>query len=126
MIKLRFHILAAVILVAAAAGADNTATKTTAPVAKKSSKKVPARTRVASAPRQASPSSDRFKEIQESLISKGYLKTPANGVWDQNSIDAMRKFQEDQKMDASGKVTAKALISLGLGPKDESTPNPSK
>jgi hypothetical protein len=36
----------------------------------------------------------------------------------------MKKFQEDQKLEPSGKVTAKALIILGLGPKDESAPTP--
>jgi Putative peptidoglycan binding domain len=71
-------------------------------------------------PRPSSPSSDRYREIQESLISRGYLQGPANGVWDQNSADAMRKFQTEQKMDPTGKISAKALISLGLGPKDES------
>lgn len=58
------------------------------------------------------------------MIAKGYLQGPSTGVWDQNSIDAMRKFQEDQKIDPTGKVTAKSLIGLGLGPKDESVPAP--
>jgi peptidoglycan hydrolase-like protein with peptidoglycan-binding domain len=75
---------------------------------------------VGGAPKQAAPTSERFREIQEALISKGYLQGPANGLWDQNSIDAMKKFQQDQKLDATGKITSRALISLGLGPKDES------
>jgi hypothetical protein len=35
-------------------------------------------------------------------------------------MDAMRKFQTDQKQEPTGKITAKALIDLGLGPKEES------
>jgi len=75
---------------------------------------------VATPPRQAIPTSERYKEIQESLISKGYMQGPANGVWDQNSMDAMKKFQQDQNLDPTGKITSRALINLGLGPKDES------
>jgi hypothetical protein len=89
---------------------------------KKSKKRVGV---AASAPRQAAPSSDRYKEIQEALISKGYLQGPSNGIWDQNSMNAMSKFQTDQKLEPTGKITAKALIDLGLGPKDGSTPNTS-
>jgi hypothetical protein len=73
-------------------------------------------------PRQSGPTPERYKEIQEALISKGYMQGPATGAWDQNSMDAMRKFQSDQKQDPTGKVTAKALIDLGLGPKDETPP----
>jgi hypothetical protein len=72
--------------------------------------------------RPSAPSSDRYREIQESLISKGYMQGPASGVWDQNSTEAMRKFQTDQKRDPTGKISAKALITLGLGPKDETVP----
>jgi Putative peptidoglycan binding domain len=73
-------------------------------------------------PRPSAPSSDRYREIQESLISKGYMQGPASGVWDQNSTEAMRKFQTEQKMEPTGKISAKALITLGLGPKDETVP----
>lgn len=66
---------------------------------------------------QTTPSSDRYKEIQEALAAKGYLKTPATGVWDQDSQEAMRKFQADEKLEATGKLTSRTLISLGLGPK---------
>lgn len=71
-------------------------------------------------PRQYGPTPERYKEIQEALISKGYLEGPATGVWDQNSTAAMKKYQEEQKQEPTGKITAKSLITLGLGPKDES------
>ncbi len=67
---------------------------------------------------QMTPSSDRYKEIQDALAAKGYLKSPATGVWDQESQDAMRKFQADQSLDATGKLSSLTLISLGLGPKE--------
>jgi hypothetical protein len=76
--------------------------------------------------RQSGPTPDRYKEIQGSLISKGYLQGEPTGVWDQNSADAMKKFQTDQKMEPTGKITAKSLITLGLGPRDESAPTTSK
>jgi hypothetical protein len=74
--------------------------------------------------RQAAPSSDRYKEIQQALASKGYLKSEPNGVWDADSIAAMRQFQTDRKLDPSGKLTAASLIDLGLGPKTEPGPTP--
>jgi len=75
------------------------------------------------APQQ--PTSDRFREIQDALAAKGYLKTPSTGVWDKDSIDAMQRFQQDQKLEATGKLTARSLGALGLGPKTASaTPPP--
>src|SRR5665213_1821463 len=69
--------------------------------------------RVAAVPRQALPSADRYKEIQQALASKGYLKSEPTGVWDAHSVDAMRQFQSDRKLDPSGKLTAASLIDLG-------------
>ena len=70
--------------------------------------------------RQLSPTPDRYKEIQKALADRGYLKNEPNGTWDSDSKEAMRKFQNDQKLDPSGKITAASLIALGLGPKNES------
>jgi peptidoglycan hydrolase-like protein with peptidoglycan-binding domain len=80
---------------------------------KKSSRK---RTAVARQPaRPVVPSSDRYREIQEALAKKGYLTTPPTGAWDQNAQDAMRKFQADQNLSVSGKLSSRSLIALGLG-----------
>ena len=68
-------------------------------------------------PHQLAPTPERYKEIQQALVERGYLKTPPNGVWDSASQDAMRSFQSDQKLDPTGKLTAASLIALGLGPK---------
>jgi Putative peptidoglycan binding domain len=143
--NMRFHLVlaAAVLWPARLCGQTSTPkapakTKTTAPSARipvhtsgtrkstataTATNKVTTARQVASRPyvplRPSSPSSDRYREIQESLISKGYMQGPASGVWDQNSTEAMRKFQTEQKMEPTGKISAKALITLGLGPKNE-------
>lgn len=68
-------------------------------------------------PGQSVPTPDRYKEIQEALAKKGYLRSEPSGVWDQNSTDALRRFQQDQSLQASGKLDSLSIIALGLGPK---------
>jgi Putative peptidoglycan binding domain len=69
-------------------------------------------------PRQSGPTPERYREIQQALVEKGYLKSDPDGVWDAESADALRQFQADQKLTPNGKITAASLIGLGLGPKD--------
>ncbi len=69
-------------------------------------------------PRQSGPTPERYREIQQALVDKGYLKSEPDGVWDAQSTDALRQFQADQKLTPNGKITAASLIGLGLGPKD--------
>jgi hypothetical protein len=72
--------------------------------------------------RQMAPSPQRYHEIQDALVAKGYLNSEdANGTWNQNSVDALKKFQSEQSLDASGKINSLSLIALGLGPKREAT-----
>ena len=69
------------------------------------------------------PSPERYKEIQQALVAKGYLQSgDAQGTWNQASIDAMKKFQADQKLDSTGKINSLSLIALGLGPRHDSPP----
>jgi hypothetical protein len=101
--------------------AGKTAPKTTtAGKTTKSAKKgVPA------APRRygpTTPTPERYRDIQSALAEKGYLKTEPNGVWDDDYVDAMKRFQEDKNISATGKITASALIGLGLGPKTDADP----
>lgn len=84
-------------------------------------KTVAARSRKASPPRQQTPTSDRYTEIQQALAAKGYYKGEANGVWSPDSVAALKRFQADQNLQADGKIGALSLIALGLGPKHEST-----
>ncbi len=73
---------------------------------------------------QAAPTPERYKEIQQALVAKGYLKSEPNGVWDADSTDAMRRFQAERKLDPSGKINAPSLIGLGLGPQTQANPMP--
>ncbi|MBI3680777.1 MAG: peptidoglycan-binding protein [Acidobacteria bacterium] len=66
---------------------------------------------------QIEPTPDRYREIQQALIDRGYLKSGPTGKWDGESMDAMRRFQQDQNLEASGKLDSLSLIALGLGPK---------
>lgn len=72
--------------------------------------------------RQQAPTPDRYKEIQQALVDKGYLKGEPTGVWDADSADAMQRFQTDQKLTPTGKVNAPSLIGLGLGAKSAGAP----
>jgi len=63
------------------------------------------------------PTPDRYKEIQDALAKKGYLHGEATGTWDQESADALRRFQQDQNLQPSGKLNSLSIIALGLGPK---------
>ena len=67
------------------------------------------------------PAPERYQEIPQALVSKGYLKPEeASGVWDQNSSDALKRFQSEQKLPGTGKIDSLSLIALGLGPKHDS------
>lgn len=87
--------------------------KTTAKKSRASSRTVK---RAPAAYRQPAPTPERYKEIQQALADKGYLKSEPNGVWDAQSTAALAQFQSDRKLDAGGKLTAASLIALGLGP----------
>ena len=67
--------------------------------------------------RQTVPTPERYKEIQEALATKGYLKSDPNGVWDAQSAEALKQFQTDHNLSPTGKLSAASLIGLGLGPK---------
>lgn len=99
--------------------------RTTPSRASTARKKAPVR-RTATVYRQAAPTPERYKEIQDALAAKGYLKTPGTGVWDGDSIDALKRYQMDAKEDPSGRITAASLIGLGLGPRTASLPAASK
>ena len=73
---------------------------------------------------QRTPTPDRYKEIQQALASKGYMQGSPSGVWDASSVEALKKFQQDQSLEPSGKIDSLSLIALGLGPKRDSPPAP--
>lgn len=65
---------------------------------------------------QQQPTPERYREIQQALIDRGYLQEPATGVWGPDSMAALKRHQTDQKLEATGKLDALSLIRLGLGP----------
>ena len=76
--------------------------------------------------RQAAPTPERYKEIQDALAAKGYLEPEAaNGTWGPTSVDALKRFQAAQNIEVTGKLNSLSLIALGLGPKhDTATATP--
>ena len=74
---------------------------------------------------QLAPTKERYKQIQEALATKGYLKpSEATGQWTATSIDALKRFQANQNLEATGKINSLSLIALGLGPKHETATRP--
>ncbi len=56
----------------------------------------------------------RVIQIQQALASKGFYSGETTGVYDEATIDSMRRFQASQKISATGYPTAHALKRLGL------------
>ena len=83
--------------------------------------------RVVSAPvyrGQQGPTSDRYQEIQQALIQRGYMQGTPSGAWDSQTSDAMRRFQTEKNLPATGQLNSLSLIQLGLGPKRLAMVNP--
>ncbi len=70
---------------------------------------------------QLHPDPERYQQIQQALTDRGYFKGQANGVWGDDSADALKRFQTDQKMEPDGKINALSLTGLGLGPRHDGT-----
>ncbi len=69
---------------------------------------------------QQAPSQERYTEIEQALQLRGYLED-ADGKWDKDSVEALKRFQRDQSLKDDGKIGALSLIALGLGPKRTTT-----
>lgn len=95
------------------------------PAKSKSSSKSPAGRKTAgryrrAAPRpsyQLHPDPERYQQIQQALSDRGYFHGQVNGQWGEDSVDALKRFQADQKLENDGKLNALTLTGLGLGPK---------
>lgn len=59
---------------------------------------------------------ERAREIQEALIRANYLDGEPSGVWDQQTRDALTRFQGDHGWQTKIVPDSRALIKLGLGP----------
>jgi hypothetical protein len=65
---------------------------------------------------QLHPEPERYAQIQKALADRGYFHGDANGEWKDDSVDALKRFQADQKLPDDGKINALTLTGLGLGP----------
>lgn len=65
---------------------------------------------------------ERATEIQDALIREHYLSAPASGQWDSTTEAAMEKYQADHGWQTKLVPDSRALIKLGLGPKDDAVP----
>lgn len=68
--------------------------------------------------------SERARTIQEALIREHYLNGDPTGNWDQDSEEAMRRYQGDHGWQTKEVPDSRALIKLGLGPGTEHLLNP--
>lgn len=75
--------------------------------------------RAAASSYQAHPDQERYQQIQQALVDRGYFKGEVDGHWGDDSVEALKKFQADQKLDSDGKINSLTLIGLGLGPKHD-------
>jgi peptidoglycan hydrolase-like protein with peptidoglycan-binding domain len=104
--------------VAAQSSTSSTAKKKKKPVSTSASAKTKGKTRgkVAAKPKgQAAPAPDRIKEIQAALQKDGSYDGEPTGKWDAATSDAMRKYQEKNGVNPTGKIDAASLNKLGLG-----------
>lgn len=85
----------------------------------KSAAKRPARARG-----QSSPDSDRTREIQTALIREHYMSGSPSGSWDNQTRDALTRYQKDHGWQSKVVPDSRALIKLGLGPSREGLLNP--
>lgn len=103
---------------AAKSGAKPSTSRTTASSARRNGKR-PVATRTWRN-RQMAPTPERYHEIQQAMVTKGFLKPEdVSSGWDQNSIDALKRFQAAQNLEVTGKINSLSLIALGLGPKHD-------
>ena len=62
------------------------------------------------------PTRERYAEIQSALAKAGYFQEPATGNWGPSSVNALALFQREHGLEPTGKIDARSLIQLGLGP----------
>jgi len=80
----------------------------------------PTKAQIAAAERrrraQLRPTPERIQEIQQALAQAGYLNAQPTGRWDDQTREAMRRYQTAHGYPVTGLPEAKSLMKLGLGP----------
>jgi peptidoglycan hydrolase-like protein with peptidoglycan-binding domain len=64
---------------------------------------------------QMAPTADRIQEIQSALSRGGYYEREPNGRLDSTMQESLRRFQNANGLNPSGKLDAMTLQKLGLG-----------
>jgi peptidoglycan hydrolase-like protein with peptidoglycan-binding domain len=64
---------------------------------------------------QTAPTPDRIREIQTALQKDGSYEGTPTGKWDAATVDAMKKYQDKNGLNPTGKIDAGSLNKLGLG-----------
>lgn len=54
-----------------------------------------------------------IEQIQQALTERGY-DVQADGQWDQQTADAVRRFQSEEGLDPSGDLTVSTIQALGI------------
>jgi peptidoglycan hydrolase-like protein with peptidoglycan-binding domain len=113
-----FFLFGAALLISAASvvsvAAQPGAAQTSSTAAKK--KKIAAKSKKkAKTKGQTAPDADRIREIQTALQKDGSYNGEPTGKWDGATMDAMRKYQDKNGLNATGKIDASTLNKLGLG-----------
>jgi peptidoglycan hydrolase-like protein with peptidoglycan-binding domain len=66
-------------------------------------------------PGAESASAEDIKKVQEALKSKGLYKGPINGVMESQTSEALKAFQQDRGLKATGVLDDDTKAALGLG-----------
>ena len=73
---------------------------------------------------QPAVSPDTVKQVQSKLRDSGYYKNgPVDGVWGAGTESAVRSFQHDHNMNASGQLDVATLQALNVTPSSSTSPN---
>lgn len=72
---------------------------------------------------QQAMSSDLVRDVQRGLASRGYEVGPQDGIYGDSTEQALRRFQRDQKLTASGQVDSQTLAALGIPSASLATPS---
>lgn len=102
----------------------SSATKSTARTHNASTGKRSSRKKTSRVRGQQKIDSQRAESIQTALIREHYLSGEPSGKWDQQSEEAMRRYQADHGWQTKEVPDSRALIRLGLGPSKDGLLNP--
>jgi hypothetical protein len=104
--------------------ARSSATARTSPAARRTSRRYTHKSKSRRVRGQQKIDSERARSIQEALIREHYMSGEPTGAWDQESEDAMRRYQGDHGWQTKEVPDSRALIQLGLGPSNDHLLNP--